>query len=204
MAHSHLIACHDCDALFQFDQLAEGERIACPHCDARLLTNRPHSTQRAAAFAIGAACLFLVAIFFPFISLEAGGQTNVVTLAQSVSALEANGSPWLALAVAFFVLGAPALMILGSLYLLLPLLAGARPPGAAWVCRVIYGADEWNMIEVFVIGVLVSLLKLTKLATVILGISFWGFVALMVCLTASFALIDRHELWGLLENPARS
>lgn len=200
MAAPHLIACHDCDALFQFDELKAGERITCHHCGARLLTNRPDSTQRAAAFAIGAACLFGVAMFFPFITLEASGQTNVITLAESVFALKANGSPWLATAVAFFILGAPALMILGSLYLLLPLLAGVRPPGAALVCRIIYGADKWNMIEVFVIGVLVSLFKLTKLATVVLGISFWGFVALLVCLTASFASIDRHELWDLLER----
>ena len=119
MAHQHLIACHDCDALFQFERLNEGERITCPHCAARLLSNRPQSTQRAAAFAIGAASLFVVANFFPFISLDAGGQTNVITLAESVSSLKNNGSPWLAMAVAFFILGAPLLMILASLYLLL-------------------------------------------------------------------------------------
>ncbi len=200
MEPQHLIACHDCDALFQFDELAEGERIVCPHCDARLLTNRPHSTQRAAAFAIGAACLLAVANFFPFISLEASGQTNVISLVQSVTALKTNGSPWLAVSVAFFILIAPALMILGSLYLLLPVMSGKRPPGADWVCRAMYGANQWNMVEVFVIGVLVSLLKLTKLATVVLGISFWAFLALMLCLTASFASIDKHELWDLLER----
>ena len=39
------------------------------------------------------------------------------------------------------------------------------------------------MLDVYLLGVLVSLLKLGKLATLTLGTSFWAFVGLIVCLT---------------------
>ena len=51
----------------------------------------------------------------------------------------------------------------------------------------------------FLLGVLVSLLKLGTLATLTLGTSFWAFVGLMVCLVAALTAIDYAELWEQLE-----
>ncbi|MES2569653.1 MAG: paraquat-inducible protein A [Verrucomicrobiota bacterium] len=193
------IACHDCDALFEMRELEEGESLVCPHCGAKLLSFRHNSVHRSAALAVSAASLFFVANFFPFIELKAGGQSTRIVLAQSVSELYEHGSPWLAAIVAVFILAAPAVTLGGMLYVLLPLLGERRLPGAAVVCRWVYGTDPWNMIEVFLLGVLVSLLKLTDIATVRLGISFWAFAGLIICLTASLAAIDRRELWERLE-----
>ncbi len=194
-----LIACHDCDSLFESHPLTPGQSAVCPHCGCRLHRHRANSVQRAAALALSAASLFLVANFFPFIELKAGGEGTRIVLAQSVSELQAHGSPWLAAAVAVFILGAPTVALGGMLYVLLPLLRGQVLPGAIHVCRWVYGADPWNMIEVFLIAVLVSLLKLGDIATVTLGVAFWAFGGLIVCLTASLSSIDRHELWERLE-----
>ncbi len=194
-----LIACHDCDALFQTPEPEVGESVVCPHCAAKLFSHRPNAVHRAAALAVSAATFFVVANIFPFIELEAGGQVSRIVLSQSVSALQSHGSPWLAAAVGIFILGAPLLMITGMLYLLLPLVHGRRFPGAIRVCRWVYGTDTWNMIEVFLLGVLVSLLKLGDIATVTLGVSFWAFAGLIVCLAGSVSAIDRYELWNRLE-----
>ncbi len=194
-----LVACHDCDALFRIRPLESGERMICPHCGATLFSHRANAVPRAAAFGVSAASLFLVANIFPFIELRAGGQVSQIVLAQSVSALEAHGSPGLAAAVAVFILGAPLLTITGLLYLLLPLLRGRRLPGASRVCRWVYGSGTWNMIEVFLLGVLVSLLKLGDIATVTLGVSFWAFAGLIICLAAAVSSIDRRDLWDQLE-----
>ena len=194
-----MMACHDCDALFLFGELKWGEKAECPYCAATLGRAETNSLHRAGALAAAAAVLFVVAIFFPFISLEIGGRTNSIGLAESVGALRANGQPFLATAVAVFILGAPATMLSGMLYLLAPLFADRRFRGAMFVCRLVYGTGHWNMIEVFLIGVLVSLLKLMDMATVSLGVSFWAFVGLILCMTASLAAIDRRELWDRLE-----
>ncbi len=194
-----MVACHDCDALFETRELHPGESVVCPHCLAKLHTFRPNSVHRSAALALSAASLFVVANFFPFIELKAGGQSTRIVLAQSVSELQAHGSPWLAAAVAMFILAAPAIMLSGMLYVLLPLLRGRVLPGALVVCRWIYGTDPWNMIEVFLIGVLVSLMKLGSIATVTLGVAFWAFAGLIVCLTAALSAIDRRDLWEKLE-----
>lgn len=176
------------------------QRVVCPCCEANLCEHKPNPVQRATAFSLAALAFYFVAHFFPFLSLEVGAQSNEISLFRSAGALNDFGNPGLAFVVAVFIIAAPAALIGGSLYVLLPLLWGHALPGAKVVCRWVYDAGPWNMIEVFMLGILVSMLKLTKIATVHLGVSFWAFALLIVCLTASFGAIERLELWRRLEH----
>ena len=194
-----LLVCHDCDALLEMPELAEGEKAICPRCVAVLITRGRNSLHRAAAFAMASAFLFFVANWFPFLTLRAGLRESQMLLWQSATALGDQGYPYLAAAVALFIVGAPALLIAGLLYVVLPLLWNRRLPGAVPLCRWVLSARRWNMMEIFLVGVLVSLLKLGKLATLLLGTSFWALVVLIICLTAALASIHPRELWRHLE-----
>jgi len=192
------IACPDCDALIDAPTLQPGEKVVCPRCFALLFSFAKNSINRTAAFTAAAALLFIVSNLFPFLTLSAGFRSSEMQLWQSASGLSEQGYASLAAAVAVFILAAPAVMICGLLYLLLPLLAHRRLPGAIALCRWVYRARRWNMMEVYLVSVIVSLLKLGKLATLTVGTSFWAFVALIVCLTAAIASIHPRELWSRL------
>lgn len=196
---SETMACPDCDSLFRVGTLVEAQRVDCPYCGARLCEHKKDALSRSTAFALSALVLFFVAHFFPFLSLQVGSRGNEIALLSSVGELYDNGSPWLGFMVALFIVAAPALIIAGILYVLAPLFWGRVLPGAPRVCRWVFDAGPWNMIEIFMLGVLVSLMKLTKLASVHLGLSFWAFALLILCVTASFGAIDRAELWRRLE-----
>jgi paraquat-inducible protein A len=198
-AAPHYLACPDCDALFAPAEVREGERVICPQCDARLYSRRPNFVHRAAALVSSAGFFLILANAFPFLTLQADYRESNMVLAGSVSGLEAQGFPILAAMVALFTLAAPSLLIATLLYVLVPLLRGRRLPWALHLCRAIHEARRWNMVEVFLLGVLVSLLKLGKLATLTLGTSFWAFAGVIVCLTGALATIDHAELWDELE-----
>ncbi|MDQ3200107.1 MAG: paraquat-inducible protein A [Chthoniobacterales bacterium] len=200
-AKSHQLACPDCDALLELASLDVGEKAICPRCAATLQVHQRNSLHRTAAFAMAAAVLFLVANSFPFLTLRVGFRQSEMHLWQSAVGLEEDGSPYLAGAISLFIELAPALLIGGLLYLVLPLLWDRRWPGAISICRAVIWARHWNMVEVFLVGVLVSLLKLGKLATLTIGTSFWAFIALIFCLTAALASIHPRELWARLEAP---
>ncbi len=193
------LACPDCDALFSAPELSEGERVLCPRCGANLFTRRWNTVHRATALVLASAVFFIAANAFPFLSLSSDYRESQMVLAQSVTGLANEGFTFLAVAVALFTLVAPTLIIGGLLYLLLPLLQGHRLRGALPLCRWIYSTRRWNMIEVYLLGVLVSLLKLGKLATLTLGTSFWAFVGLIICLAAALSAMDHRELWARLE-----
>ena len=184
-------------------KLAEGEKAVCPRCVAVLFTRGRKSVHRAAAFAMAAAVLFVVANSFPFLTMRAGFRESQMLLWQSATGLGAEGDPALAVAVSVFIVGAPALLIIGLLYINLPLLWNRRLPGSITLCRWVLHARRWNMMEVYLLGVLVSLLKLGKLATLMVGTSFWALVALIICLTAALASIHPRELWDRIEEARR-
>ena len=105
-----------------------------------------------------------------------------------------------AVLVGAFILVIPAAILLGMLTLLVPLLQGRN---AAWLVasgRLVFGLSPWSMVEVFVIGVIVSLVKLASMATMVLGISFWSYVAFSICMTAALSSLDRMYVWDSIER----
>jgi paraquat-inducible protein A len=177
----------------------ENERVICPRCQANLFSRRPNFVHRTTALVFAAAFFFILANAFPFLILQADYRQSDMHLVGCVAGLDGQGYHVLAAMVGVFTLAAPALLIAALLYVLVPLLRQRRLPWALPFCRAIREARRWSMVEVFLLGVVVSLLKLGTLATLTLGTSFWAFVGLMICLVAALTVIDYAELWEQLE-----
>jgi len=125
-----------------------------------------------------------------------------MTLPQSAGALWADDSRVLAVLVLTFIVIAPAVHTACLIVLLVPLLNERRYPWLRHVARLIFTVGPWSMAEVFLIGVLVSFIKIGKMATMVFGLSFWAFAAFTVCLTAALAALDRHYVWDAIEGRA--
>jgi paraquat-inducible protein A len=53
----------------------------------------------------------------------------------------------------------------------------------------------WGMVEVFLLGLLVSMIKLNKLATLVPGWSLWSYIALIIVMTMMFAGLNPKDIW---------
>lgn len=195
----HRSVCHFCDTLHVAEPLPEGMAARCQCCGAVLYQNRPASLARATAFSVTALILMVVVHAFPFLVMDAASIRTTLNLASAATALFGQGYPILGLALALFTIIAPILLAIGLIYVCGPLMFGRVAPGAIHVAKWLNKTEPWNMIEVFLLGVLVSLLKLDKVAEVHFGMGFWAFGLLMVCMAAAVAGIDRDELWDRLE-----
>lgn len=195
----HHAVCHFCDTLHVAEPIPEGSRVDCICCGATLFQNRSASLVRVTAFSVTALFLMLVVHSAPFISMDAGGMRTVLTLPGAAKALIDDGSLIVGCGVALFTIVTPLILSGGLVYVCGPLLFGKSAPGAKMVTRWMSRTEPWNMIEVFLLGVLVSLLKLGHLAELHFGVGFWAFAALMFCMAAAVAAIDKRELWDRLE-----
>ena len=195
----HLSVCHFCDTLHEALALPEGTAARCQCCGAVLYQNRPASLARVTAFSLTGMILMVLVDFFPFLVLDAASVRTSLNLGSAAKALYDQGNPILGLLMALFMIVTPVALASGLIYVCGPLLFGRVAPGAFHVAKWLNKMEPWNMIEVFLLGVLVSLLKLAKVADVQFGIGFWAFAAVMVCMAAAVAGIDRDELWDRLE-----
>ncbi len=192
-------ACHFCDTLHDSFPVAEGTAARCARCGGVLYQNRPASLVRATAFSLAALILMVPVHVFPFLTMDAASMRRHLTLAGSAIALFKEGAPILGCAIILFTMIAPVVLTGGMVYVCGPLLAGRKAPGAMHAAKWMYRSEPWNMVEVFLLGVLVSLLKLAKVADVHFDLGFWAFAGVMLCTAGAVAGIDREELWDRLE-----
>ncbi|MGH8471633.1 MAG: paraquat-inducible protein A [Gammaproteobacteria bacterium] len=191
-----LIACRDCDLLQRETALPAGAAACCGRCGAVLYREMAESLDRTLAFTLAAGVLFLLANAFPLVGLEVQGQRNATDLLGAVRTLWDQDMRMVAGLVFLTTVLIPAIEISGMIYLLLPLRLGRLPPGAGRMLRFLQAVKPWGMVEVFMLGVLVSLVKLAHLASIVPGIALWSFGGLILLLAASAASFNPHEVWA--------
>lgn len=203
MAAVRLIACHECDLLQREISLPPGGTAGCRRCGGVLYRNKPDSFDRTLAFTVGAAVLFILANLNPVVGLEAQHNLNSSTLFGTVRTLHNQGVTSVGLLVLVTTILMPAIEIGAMLYMLLPLKFALVPKGLPPMFRLVQTVRPWGMVEVFMLGTLVSLAKLSHIATVLPGISLWSFGALMFVLAAMAASFEARDFWAQVDAAGR-
>lgn len=194
-----LVACPECDCLQREAAVPVNGSAECVRCGAELWRNKPASLDRTLAFLIGAAMLFLVANAFPIMKLDAQGMETSSTLAGTAWALHREGMSTVALLVLVTAIVVPALEVALMLYLLLPLRVGIVPQGLPLAFRVVDGIEPWGMVEVFMLGALVALVKLKHVGSVHPGVALYAMAGFIILLSAGAASFEKRALWQRVE-----
>jgi paraquat-inducible protein A len=195
-----LIACHGCDLLIDLAPLRDGDRARCPRCGEFLTRLQRDAMNHVFAYTVSAMVLLAVANAFPFLSFATGGLESMMTLPQTALELYRYGMTAIALMVAAFIIFIPALVMVLLLLLSAPLQLGRWAPWLVTTARWVFSLHNWAMVEVFIIGVIVSLVKISAMATVTIGISFWAYAAFSICFTLALASLDRYQCWQSIEQ----
>jgi paraquat-inducible protein A len=192
-----LIACRDCDLLVHVADLRQALHASalCPRCGALLNRYTGNSLENTLALACAALVLLIVANAFPVVGLDIQGQRIDTTVFGAALQLWREDMPIIALLVLATTSLIPLLEIAGVIWLTLPLVLGRRPPAFVRVFRILQAGHPWAMVEVFVLGILVALVKLAHLADVIPGPAMLGFALLMLVLANMSSIIEPRELW---------
>jgi len=159
-----LVVCGQCGLAHRWQPLPETSQARCTRCDAVLARAHRLSIQGILALTVAAAAAYVVAISAPLMSLSLRGGAETATLPQAISIAWQDDQQLIAILAGITALLAPAAFIGLRLYVLIPLAAGNKAPGFAWCVRALHQAARWNMVEVFTVGVLLSLVRLAGLA----------------------------------------
>ena len=195
-----LIACHECDLLHERQPLPPGGTARCVRCGAVLYRRKPNSLDRVLALTAAGLVLFIVANAYPFLTFRLEAQKQETTLITGVMELYEQGMWEVAGVVLLTSILLPLLEIVGMLYVLLPLKFNMRPWKLPLFFRLVRGFKPWGMMEVFMVGILVSFVKLSKMATIIPGVALYAFMILIFVLAASAAALDPHIVWNRVEK----
>jgi paraquat-inducible protein A len=192
---ANLIACHECDLLHKIRTVPKGGAARCTRCGAVLYRDIPDTIDRTLTLTITGAILFIIANVYPIMTFKLSGREDSSTLFEGSWELYDTGFWELALLVFLCSILAPALRIGGMLYVLIPFKLGFRPPMFEAVFRWVETLLPWAMMEVYMLGILVAIVKLASWATIDLGTALYSYVALIVVTAWSGATLDPRAVW---------
>jgi paraquat-inducible protein A len=197
MVRSEVLCCNTCGLVQQVEPLPPGRRAECPRCGATV-TEGPHgSLHLTAAFALAALILYVPANLYPILRMHMYGNYSENTVWEGVVSL-AEHNQWMVAVIVFMAsMVIPVLKLLGLLYIVVStwLGFGKRMRERTRIYKFIDAIGPWSMLDVFLLAVLVSLVKLGSIATVLPGpglIAFSLVVVLNMLATQSF---DPKMIW---------
>jgi paraquat-inducible protein A len=196
MSRDALTQCHECGLLQRNPPLPVGGAARCVRCGRTLHRHRPDSLNRTLALTLAGIVLFIVANGFPFLSFQMQGQTTETTLVTGVKDLYGQGMWELALVVLFTSVLAPGIQLALLLIVLIPVKLNRLPRGFPTLFRYVETLTPWGMMDVFMLGILVSVVKLSDMATIIPGTSLFAFGVLIFVLAAAQAALDPDIVWS--------
>ncbi|MGD9301707.1 MAG: paraquat-inducible protein A [Desulfobacterales bacterium] len=194
------MACHDCDLIQRLPRMPEAGTVQCIRCGAVLHSKKRNSIERTLALTMAGLVLFGLANSFPFLAFKLEATVRQTTLLTGILELYTQGMPELSVIVLLTTIIVPLGQMLCMLYILLPLRFEKIPRGLPRVFRMVHHLQPWSMMEVFMVGILVSVVKLAKMAKIVPGVSLFSFLALIFVLAAMTASLDSHLIWEKWEE----
>jgi len=194
-----MVACASCDWLHYRDIIKQGSRASCARCGHELYTRKPFSVDRTLAASIAGIILLLLSLTLPFLGLSRGNVESTISVLDAVGALWQSNMKWLGL----LSLALIAILPLARLTLLIWVMLRLRfrmgintsmHVAMRWVERM----EPWAMAEIFMVGVVVSLVKISTLATLSVGPAFWALLGMILASSLISLFYCKDTVWRLL------
>jgi paraquat-inducible protein A len=201
--HPVIVACQDCDLLHRHRLLREGQRAMCSRCGAVLYRKKRDSLDDALGYSLTAVILFCMANVFPFMTFKYEGRMQESVLFSGVQELFVQDMWAVATLVLLVSVIIPLFKIVGILYVLVPLKLNQRLWYAARIFRIVETVHPWAMVDVYMLGVIVAMVKLSDFATIVPGAALYSFAALLITMAAAGAALNPHEVWERLDTIER-
>jgi paraquat-inducible protein A len=193
-----VIECTDCGLRQKRAELGPRQSAHCAACGVALYEEKPGGVQAALALTVAALLLLAIANFTDFMTFELKGRSQGNKIITGVIELVREGYWPLGLLIFFASVVAPLLHLTGMLCVLLPVHLERSPGYLGPLFRRLGALRPWSMLEVYLLGIFVAVVKLSQLASIELGIAFWAYLALIVVAAASYDALDERDVWDVV------
>ncbi|WP_045855909.1 paraquat-inducible protein A [Teredinibacter purpureus] len=198
--HRDWLLCHHCGELQKVVSFSSENEMVCFNCEAILHTGGARRLEFASALALTALVLFILSNALPFITLEIGSQSQTATILDGFWALLERKQWILGGMVITTIFIFPLVEIFAFLYLLVSYSYNRHLPGQVSVLRWLVLAQNWSMLEIFMLSAVVASVKLADMAVIHLETGAYAFFLLVGVLILAYIKLNRRQLWSWLNT----
>jgi paraquat-inducible protein A len=193
-------ACPECDLLLTKPNPSPGKKYHCPRCGFLLLRGHNHSIERSLALSFAGLVLMIPANFLPMLGIKLFGNSIDGNLWTGVTVLFKENMWEVAILVLLSSVLLPLLnTALAGLISLHLYMNKVNTHITRWM-RWLQHLNEWAMLEVYALGIIVACVKLSDMAEIRFGLGLYAFIALIIVNAMLANELDYPFFW---QNIAR-
>ena len=201
MSHrSNIIICPDCDLLISERQSPLGYSMFCPRCGKRLRKRKKNSVQRAFVLSITGLLMYLPAVLLPLMTFKSLGFSDSANVIESIVNFYQNDYYFVSLMVFLSAVVFPFLLLVLMFIISFNLQHGSYPSFLPSLFRTYLRLEEWAMIEVYLLGIMITIIKMVDSSEIVYQYGIFCFVCLVVLSLAISTIVDKEYFWQLIET----
>ncbi len=197
---SLFVACQHCDALYDKPQLKQGQIAKCTRCGSTLIERKVDSIERSFNWSLAGLIFMLPAILLPIMGVTLAGQFHQASLFDCILVLIDRGFFMIASLVFLFAIAVPIVRLAGALYLSYCFKFNRLKPSLLIFFRAYHHLDHWAMLNVFMLGIVVSMYKLIDDTELSVNLGLFSFILWLICSTMAAIALDHDYIWDKLER----
>ena len=194
------VACQQWDALYDKPQLKQGQLAKCNRCGSTLIERKVDSIERSFNWSLAGLMLMLPAFLLPIMGVTLAGQFHQASLFDCILVLIDRGFFMIACLVFLFAIAVPIVRLAGAFYISYSFKFHKLKPSLLNFFRAYHYLDNWAMLNVFMLGIVVSMYKLIDDTELSINLGLFAFVFWLICSTMSAAALDQDYIWDKLER----
>jgi len=190
-----ITTCTHCGFINDYISLKPGDASDCHRCGHQLYSERKNWETNVIALTLAGIILFVCSNTFPFLGLEVGFKEQSSTLLSGVTILYQTEHYLLSLLIFLTIFLFPLAELSALAYVMINKRMKKRLPGCSVCLHFLFHARPWNMLDIFLIGVIVTSVKLGETATLVPGFGLLAFTLLVIVLIFINLQISQIHLW---------
>lgn len=191
----NILLCPDCDLVLEKIENQPGTKLVCPRCHATLRSYVVNTVEKTMALSMTGLVLFIPAMFLPLLSFDVIGLESSSNIISSAIAMMRTGFLFTGLAVLLTSILIPLVKLLILFVVAFQVQRGRATKNTAIAFRLYKHLDEWGMLEVYMIGILVTIIKMMHMAKIHYDMGFFCFIGLLLVTLTSSTFLDEHYFW---------
>ena len=197
---STLTACPGCDLLIPIPAVPDGHYLACGRCGKVVSKSYHNSINRVLALSFTGILLYLPAMLLPLMTLSSLGIKEKGNVLDTCISFYVNGYYLVSVIVFVTAVVVPFLKLFLPFCVALSLKIGKKPDFLKSALKMLTHLEEWGMVEVYLLGILITLIKMGDVASIEFNPGFFCFIGLVLISMAIIIYLDRNLFWYNLDN----
>ncbi|HEY3913945.1 MAG TPA: paraquat-inducible protein A [Verrucomicrobiae bacterium] len=198
-----LTACETCGLVQEVGDVPKGSKAVCSRCHSQLFHRQIDSRLRTLTLSLAALILYFPSNLYPIVTVQYHGLHSQTTIFEGIKGLFTARQYFIGCLVFCTSILSPALKIIGLLFLSLTIEWPRWKKARTWIYKVIRVIDPWNMLEVFLLAICVSVVEMGEVATIHPGRGVFSFAAVVTLTLMATLSFDPRLLWDSPEDKKR-